>query len=138
GIVFRAGVDAGSAQRPQGTVRALALNAGVGVAGRWSVARRWDLGVVGIAGGGFGRVRGVPSQPGVPAFTKTSPTGQLTLGAGPRLRLGRIAIELDAELGGMLAGPAGKVTNERVVTMVGVFAGGALRLVIETPIAKRR
>jgi hypothetical protein len=135
GIVFRVGIDAGSAHRAQGNVRALAVIAGLGAAGRWSVARRWDLGIVAIVGAGIGRLRGVPA-PGVHTGSITAATGQLTIGAGPRVRLGRIALELDAELGGMLRSPRGLVSGDRAVTLGGLFAGAALRLVIETPIAR--
>lgn len=135
-IVLRLGAEAGSARRAQGSVRALVLLASLGAAGRLRLAPRWDLGGVVLVGGGVGRLRGDPSQPGVPTGTATAFTGALVAGAGPRLRLGRVALELDAELGGMLRAPQGIVASGRAVTPGGLFAGAALRVAIETPIAR--
>lgn len=136
-IVFRVGLEAGSARRPQGTVRALAVIGSVGAAGRVHLGDRWDLGGLVLVGGGVTRLRGDPSQPGVQAGGIVGGTGQLLVGGGPRLRLGRIALELDAELGGMLRTPQGDVDGERTVTLGGLFVGGALRLAIETRLRGR-
>jgi hypothetical protein len=136
-IVFRVGLEAGSARRPQGSVRALAVIGSIGAAGRVHLGDRWDLGGLVLVGGGFGRLHGDPSQPGVRAGDIVSGTGQLMVGGGPRLRLGRLALELDAELGGMLRAPRGVVWGDRQVTLGGLFVGGALRLAIETPLRRR-
>ncbi|HWB77923.1 MAG TPA: hypothetical protein VG755_23325 [Nannocystaceae bacterium] len=135
-IVVRVGLEAGSARRPQGNVRALAVIGSVGAAGRVHVGERWDLGGLVLVGGGFARLRGDPSQPGVEAGGIVGGTGQLMVGGGPRLRLGRIALELDAEIGGMLRTPQGQVADQRTVTLGGLFVGGALRLAIETPLRR--
>lgn len=137
-IVVRVGFEAGSARRPQGNVRALAVLGSIGAAGRVHLGDRWDLGGLVLVGGGVGRLRGDPSQPGVESGGIVAGTGQLMVGGGPRLRLGRIALELDAELGGMLRTPKGDVAGQRSVTLGGLFVGGALRLAIETPLRRRR
>jgi hypothetical protein len=130
-VVVRTGVEAGAARRKHGDVRALAILLGIGAAGRVALSRRWQLGGAAIASGGVARLRGTPSQAGVPSDSVTALTGQLALGAGPRLRLPPVAIELDLELGGMLRAPEGLVSGERSVSLGGLWAGAALRVAIE-------
>lgn len=130
-LVVRLGFEGTEVRRELGAVRAWIVSLGLGVAGRLRLSRRWHLGLAAVVSGALGRLRGVASMPGVPTGSILAPTGQLTLGLGPRLRLGSAALELDAELGGTLRAPEGLVTGGAPVSLGGLWAGGALRVGFE-------
>lgn len=124
----------GAAQREIGDVRAVALLAGLGVGFRVPKQGRWRLGGALVLSAGWARLRGVSGRPGVPSASAQSATGALGFGIGPRVELGpagRVVLELDADVGGMLRPPEGLVTGERAVTLGGVWAGGTFRVAID-------
>jgi hypothetical protein len=127
GLVALVGWDLGQSTRRLGQVRGHAITAGGGLA--WSVRP----GVVGLGGhvlvaGGWARVRGLPREPGVPAGANAGLTAEAAVGLGPRVRYGRLRLDLDAELGAMLRAPVGLVADGPPMTMGGLWAGLVLRL----------
>lgn len=129
GWVAVLGLDAGGAARRQGQVRGQAFTLGAGLG--WSArGRRVDVGGHVVLAGGVARIRGVPRQPGATAAGSTGLTAEASAGIGPRVRYGRLRLDLDAELGGMLRSPVGTVSggSEPPMTMGGLWAGVVLRL----------
>jgi hypothetical protein len=125
--VALAGWDVGQSTRRLGQVRGHALTAGGGLA--WSV-RPGTIGVGGhvVVAGGWARVRGLPREPGVPAGVNAGLTAEAGAGVGPRVRYGRLRLDLDAEIGAMLRGPVGLVAEGPPMTMGGLWVGVVLRL----------
>ncbi|MCX4243406.1 hypothetical protein [Paraliomyxa miuraensis] len=123
------GWDVGQSSRSQGLVRGHALTLGGGMA--WITARRRS-GVGGhvLLAGGVARIRGISREPGIPATSSTGLTAEASTGLGPRIRYGRLRIDLDAEIGAMLRAPVGTVNEgtEPPMSMGGLWAGLVLRL----------
>lgn len=130
-VLGRLSAQGGLARRELGEVRAVAVLAGLGVGFRVPASGRWRLGGAVVISAGWARLRGVSDDPGVPTAVARSATGGLGFGIGPRLVLGRTALELDAELGGMLRPPEGLVAGERPVTLGGLWAGGTFRVAVD-------
>lgn len=127
GLLAVLGWDFGQSTRRLGRVRGHVVTAGGGLA--WGVrpGRTGIGGHVSVAGG-WARVRGVPREPSVPAGANAGFTGEVALGVGPRIRYGRLRLDLDAELGAMLPAPVGLVDQGPPMSMGGMWAGVLLRL----------
>ncbi len=127
GLAGRTDFDLGRALRSSGQVQGLAVVASAGLVWRTG-PRPVALGGAVWAGGGWARLRGVAQRDEVAARARDGPTGQAMVTLGPRIRTGRLRIDIDAELGGMLRSPRGLITDEAAVSMGGIFMGAALRL----------
>lgn len=128
GLVALGGWDFGQSTRRLGRVRGHALTAGGGLA--WCTRPGATVGLGGhvLVAGGWARVRGLPREPGVPAGVNAGLTAEASAGVGPRVRYGRLRLDLDAELGAMLRSPLGLVADGPPMTMGGLWAGLVLRL----------
>jgi hypothetical protein len=128
GLLGRVGFDYGQANRDQGQVRGYDVMGGAGLAWRWRPREAIGLGGSGVLSGGWARVEGIPSSPGVDSAANQGATGEVTVGVGPRVFYGRFRMDIDAEIGGMLRAPEGLVTRQQPVTMGGFYVGATLRL----------
>jgi hypothetical protein len=128
GLVAIVGWDLGQSTRRLGRVRGHAITAGGGLSWRTRPGATVGLGGHVLVAGGWARVRGLPREPGVPAGMNAGLTAEASAGVGPRVRYGRLRLDLDAELGGMLRAPVGLVADGPPMTMGGLWAGVVLRL----------
>ncbi|HET6581815.1 MAG TPA: hypothetical protein VFG69_00185 [Nannocystaceae bacterium] len=121
----------GAAQRDLGRVRAVAVLGGLGLGFRVPARGRWRFGGSLVMSVGWARIRGVSDRAGVQTAVAQSATGCVALGVGPRVVLGRLVLELDADVGGMLRPPEGIVANGPSVTLGGLVAGGTFRVAVD-------
>ncbi len=126
-VIGRVGFDVGRSLRAAGQVRGSSVIGSVGMAWR-SGTGSVTLGGALLAGAGFASVRGDAPRPGYEASTLRGATGEALVSVGPRIAVGRLRVELDADVGAMLRTPRGLISDDVAVTMGGVFAGGTLRL----------
>lgn len=130
-VVGRITAMGGAAQREFGHVRAVAVLGGLGLGFLVPARGRWRFGGSLVISAGWARLRGVSDRAGVRTAVAQTATGSLELGVGPRVVLGRVVLELDADVGGMLRPPEGVVADGASVTLGGLVAGGTFRVAVD-------
>lgn len=135
-VFGQADFEYGAARRTRGRVDALSFLVGPGFAWTFRSRRRVGLETWGAILVGYGRVMGRTSRSDVAPSSVSAATGEIALGAGPRLRMGRFSLVVDLQSGYTLPTLRGRVTDEPDVRLGGVWAGVGLR--VGTRIGSRR
>jgi hypothetical protein len=130
-VLGRVTAMGGAAQRDQGHVSAVAVLGGLGLGFLVPARGRWRFGGSLVISAGWARLHGVSDRAGVRTAVVQSATGGLELGVGPRVVLGRVVLELDGLIGGMLRPPEGIVADGSSVTLGGLVAGGTFRVAVD-------
>jgi hypothetical protein len=133
GVVAALWIELGSAARTRGDVEHLAFGGSLGPSVVLSLLERLELGMTLSFDLGLVSLEGAPAGARVAGENASALAAAVRFEAALRFLVGVVALAAFLEVGLQLAGLTGAVTGEPDVDPNGLFAGGGVRVALESP-----